>query len=62
MSNKLTNYIRDSRLELKKVSWPTKKTTTNYTLLVLGVSISMAIFLALIDYLSSLGIEKLIIR
>lgn len=62
MSNKLTNYIRDSRLELKKVSWPTKKTTTNYTLLVLGVSVGMAIFLALIDYLSSLGIEKLIIR
>ncbi len=62
MSNKLTDYIRDSRLELKKVSWPTKKTTVNYTLLVLGVSISMAIFLALIDYISSLGIEKLIIR
>ncbi len=48
---KLTNYINASRQELKKVVWPDKKTTTSHTLLVIGVSLAMAAFLGMVDYI-----------
>ncbi len=49
--NKLTKYIQGSYEEMKKVTWPTKKETKNYTYLVVGVSLGIAIFLGAIDYI-----------
>jgi len=57
---KLTDYIRDTRGEMKHVNWPTRKQAVNYTLLVIGISIVTALILALADYIFGLGIEKLI--
>jgi len=54
--NKLTQYILESKTELKKVIWPTKKQTTNHTLLVIGFSLGMAIFLGAVDF----GLSKLV--
>lgn len=48
--NKLIKYIRDSRTELKKVVWPSKKDTRNHTLMVISISLAVAAFLGLIDY------------
>jgi len=56
MINKLWQYIKDSKHELKKVVWPTKKQVVNHTLLVIGFSLSLAIFLGVIDF----GLSKLI--
>jgi preprotein translocase subunit SecE len=53
MFSKLTNYIKTSIEEMKKVSWPTKKETYNYTILVIGVSLGVAVFLGALDYLFS---------
>lgn len=47
--NRLLNYFRATRGELKHVSWPTQKQTTIYTLLVITVSIITAIYLGLLD-------------
>lgn len=60
--NKLTEYIKGAMEEMKKVTWPTKKETRNYTYLVVGLSLSLALFLALIDYLFTFGLEKIIIK
>lgn len=49
MANKIISYIRESRDELKKVVWPSKKETTKYTLLVIGISLGVAIFLGVLD-------------
>ncbi|MCX6743055.1 MAG: preprotein translocase subunit SecE [Candidatus Parcubacteria bacterium] len=57
---KITAYIKDSIAELKKVTWPTKKQTTNYTLLVIGVSLSLAAFIGIIDYLLTIGVQQII--
>jgi len=46
--NKITNYIQGSIEEMKKVSWPTKKETYNYALLVISISIGVALFLGLL--------------
>lgn len=60
--NKLTAYLRGSFEEMQKVTWPTKKETTNYTLLVIGVSLGVALFLGVLDYLFTEGFQILITR
>lgn len=62
MTNKLTNYIKGSIEEMKKVTWPTKKETQNYTLLVIGISLGVAAFLGAVDYVFTFGLEKIIIK
>lgn len=47
---------------MKKVTWPTKKETYNYTLLVIGISIGVALFLGLLDYLFTIGFDLLITK
>jgi len=56
MLHKLTQYIKDSKRELKKVVWPTKKDVRNYTLLIIGFSLAVAFFLGLVDF----GLSELV--
>ena len=56
MLRKLVQYIKDSKSELKKVAWPTKKQTANHTLLVISFSLAVAFFLGIIDF----GLSKLV--
>lgn len=60
MLNKLVNYLKESKTELKKVTWPTRQQTTTHTLLVIGISLGVAVFFGLLDYVLALGVEKLI--
>jgi preprotein translocase subunit SecE len=53
MLNKLINYVKSSIEEMKKVTWPTKKETYNYTVLVIGISVGIAAFLGALDYVFS---------
>lgn len=60
--SKISRYLRESVEEMKKVTWPTKKETYDYTLLVIGVSLAVAAFLGLLDYIFTFGLGKLIIQ
>jgi len=42
-------FMRDARTELRKVVWPTRKETTQTTLVVIGVVALVAIFLWMVD-------------
>jgi preprotein translocase subunit SecE len=57
-NNRLTNYLRGSYHELRKVVWPTKKETTNHTLLVIGISLGVAVFLGALDFLLTWLFER----
>lgn len=57
---KITNYIKASVQEMKKVTWPTKKETYRYTLLVIGISLGIAAFLGSLDYIFNLGLQALL--
>ena len=46
--NRLVRYFRETRAELRKVHWPTRNEARNLTLIVLGVTVAMTIFLGLI--------------
>ncbi|MFA6095387.1 MAG: preprotein translocase subunit SecE [Candidatus Paceibacterota bacterium] len=58
----LINYIKETRGELKHVNWPTRKQATNYTLLVIIISLATALILGVFDFLFSSGIEKIILK
>jgi len=58
--NALVQYLRDTRAELRKVHWPTRKEAENLTKIVLGVTVAMALLMGLLDYLFSLELRGLI--
>ena len=48
--NAIVRYFRETRLELGKVSWPTREEAINLTLIVLAVTVGMAAFLGVLDF------------
>jgi preprotein translocase subunit SecE len=46
--NPVVRYFRETRGELRKVTWPTREEAWRLTLIVLGVTAAMAIFLGVI--------------
>ena len=57
---KIIDYIKDTRGELKHVSWPTRKQTIWFTVIVIVVSIITAFYLGLFDFIFSLGLDNFI--
>jgi preprotein translocase subunit SecE len=53
-------YVKDVRSELKHVSWPTRSQTITYTVVVIGVSLAVAVYLGILDFAFVEGIRKLI--
>jgi len=51
MFERLITFIKESRIELKKVTWPTRQETTRYTAAVIVISVAVALFLGGLDYL-----------
>ena len=60
--DKLIKYIKSSIEEMKKVTWPTRKETRNYTLMVIGISLGVAAVLGGLDFIFSMGIDALLNR
>ena len=58
----LKNYVIDSYAEMKKVTWPTKEQTINYSLVVIGLSVFLVVFFAILDNIFNFGVSKLITR
>ena len=51
--NAIVRYFKETRAELRKVNWPTRRQAINLTLIVLAVTAFMATVLGVIDYLFS---------
>lgn len=60
IANKLNTYIKDSIEEVKKVTWPTRRETKNYTLLVIAISLILAAYLGILDYIFNWLLEKIL--
>jgi len=56
----LINYIKETRSEMKHVSWPSKKETTNFTVIVIALSILVGALLGLFDFIFSYILKLLI--
>lgn len=58
MPNRITQYIKDTRGELHHVAWPTQTQTILYTAIIAGVSVFIALYLGLFDFLFTSGLAK----
>lgn len=56
MAGKVVNFFQSVAQEMRRVTWPTRKELTRYTLVVLATVAIMTIFFAVVD----LGISELV--
>lgn len=57
---KFTNYIRETRAELKHVNWPNRTQAIGYTVIVIAFSAIIAVLLGAFDFIFSGILQKLI--
>lgn len=60
ITEKTAQYLKESYFEMKNVTWPTKAEIKRHTILVVAISLAVAAFLGLCDYVLSLGLDQLI--
>jgi len=51
LPSKIATYFKEVKSEMEKVTWPTRKETIRYTMIVVSISFIVAIFLGGLDYL-----------
>lgn len=51
MFEKLSLFLKDARVEIKKVIWPTRRQAIRYTVGVIMISLAVALFLGGLDFL-----------
>ena len=54
---KVLIFLKEAKVELLKVAWPTREQLVRNTVLVVGISLSMAVFLGVLDYAFSRFVE-----
>ncbi len=50
---RIVTFLKEVKMEIKKINWPTRQQTIKYTLIVIGVSFAVALFLGGLDYIFS---------
>jgi preprotein translocase subunit SecE len=60
--SKIIEYLKETRAEFKHVTWPSKMQTIYFTLTVIIVSVFIAYYLGLFDYIFKMGLERLLNR
>ena len=60
--NKTKEYIKEVIAEAKNVTWPTRKQTIYFTIAVLAISMAVAYYLGLLDYIYQQGLGLLLNR
>lgn len=61
MFRRVISYIQESRLEFKRVNWPTRQETIRLTLIVIGMSLTVAVFLGILDLIFRYLIETFLL-
>ena len=57
---KITEYLKETKTELKHVIWPSRSQTFYYTLIVIVLSVVIAYYLGVFDFIFSKGLEKVL--
>ncbi len=60
--NKIKEFIKEVIAEAKHVTWPTRKQTLYFTIAVLAISVFIAYYLGLFDFLFSQGLQLLLTK
>jgi preprotein translocase subunit SecE len=55
-------FFKEVYVELRKTSWLSRREILRYTLIVLGVTVVVAVFLGGLDYLFSTALKSFLLR
>lgn len=58
--SKIGEYIKDTRAEFKHVVWPTRKQAIYFTIIVIVLSVVIAYFLGIFDFIFGRVLERII--
>lgn len=50
-ANPIVRYFRQTRSEVKKVTWPTRKEAINLTVIVVAVTMVMSVAMGMVDFI-----------
>jgi preprotein translocase SecE subunit len=56
----ITSYLKETRLEISQITWPTLNQAILFTVAVIVVSLVVGYFLGFFDFIFSLGLTKLL--
>ena len=60
LPKKIANAFKNMVAELKKVAWPSKKDLINYSIVVIGFVVVLAVIVGVLDTASSFVVKQLI--
>jgi preprotein translocase subunit SecE len=60
MITRTRTYVTESWAELRKVAWPTRRQVVNLSLIVIVVSAVVGAYIAILDLLLFLGMNRLL--
>jgi preprotein translocase SecE subunit len=58
--SRIRRFIDEAWSELKKVAWPTRQTVINLTLIVIGVSVAIGAYIAILDALLGTALDQVL--
>lgn len=59
--NKIINYFKNSKAEIAHVSWPTRRQAVAHTAIVVAAALTVAAYVAVLDYIFSGFVENFLI-
>jgi len=62
ITQKIREFFKEVWVEMKRVSWLSRRDVLRYTLIVLGVTIVVAIFLGGLDYIFTALIKIFVLK
>lgn len=60
--NRLVTYLRNSRIELTKVVWPSRPQAVRLSFNVIFFALAVALFIGAVDFVFAQVIQKLILK
>ena len=60
VATKVKDYFHGAYSEARKVTWPTRKQTINYSIVVVALTVGIALFFAVVDQGLNLGLEQIL--
>lgn len=58
--NKISQFLKEVRQEVRKVTWPTRVETIRYSVMVVAASLIVAMYLGGVDYIVANLLERFI--
>ena len=60
--SKFMDFLKKVKIELKKVSWPDKKTVKSSTIAVVVVSLFFGVYIGVVDYILKNIFEHIVLK